>query len=329
MPSPAKTLTLSSDAILRPFFAVAVTFLATAILVAVTGTAAGQEKQTNEPEDQSATSIEVGEDGWQYLLNENLDGWLAFTGVPHKSVTIKDFPQSSSIDCRKGKPFGEGDPLNVFQIEMVDGKPELYITGQIYAGLSTDEQFGNYHLSTEFKWGQKKWEPRLKMKRDSGVLIHCTGKQGRFWNVWMRCLECQVQEGDCGDFIQLAGMSCQVRGELNPKYPGFPYHKPDGDWITIGPGVARWGAKRSENHEIKGDWNTIEIHTVGDRTVFSVNGNPVMYLKDTKTGKFSDGKPLTKGHIQIQSEGAEVRYRNMRIKPLAELPPAMAAHFED
>jgi hypothetical protein len=36
-----------------------------------------------------------------------------------------------------------------------------------------------------------------------------------------------------------------------------------------------------------------------------------------------DGKetPLTKGKIQIQSEGAEVFYRNIAVRPMASIPP--------
>ena len=31
--------------------------------------------------------------------------------------------------------------------------------------------------------------------------------------------------------------------------------------------------------------------------------------------------PLTKGRLQIQSEGAEVFYRNIQVRPISELPP--------
>ncbi|MGL4462831.1 MAG: hypothetical protein ACRC1K_11835 [Planctomycetia bacterium] len=83
-------------------------------------------------------------------------------------------------------------------------------------------------MSLQFKWGEKKWEPRKNDKRDSGLLLHCVGKHGAFWNVWMRSLECQIQEGDCGDFIALAGSGCNVRVRKEPGayHPIFDPTKP-------------------------------------------------------------------------------------------------------
>ena len=45
-----------------------------------------------------------------------------------------------------------------------------------YAGLVTKKEYENYHLSAQFKWGEKKWEPRLDARRNSGVLYHSVGK---------------------------------------------------------------------------------------------------------------------------------------------------------
>jgi len=58
------------------------------------------------------------------------------------------------------------DPKNVFQIKQ-DGI--LYITGEVFGYLSTMEEFDNFHLKLDFKWGEKKWPPRLNQKRDSGI----------------------------------------------------------------------------------------------------------------------------------------------------------------
>lgn len=286
---------------------------------------------TSEEKDSETTSKHPANapDEWRQLLDEKLSVWEPFTGVPHKSVQIEGFPQSNSEDCRKGKPFGLGDPKNVYSVKLVDGNPVLHITGELYAGLTSLEEFQNYHFSTEFKWGKKKWPPRKHMKRDSGILIHCAGKHGAFWNVWMRCLECQVQEGDCGDFIQLAGTSCQIRTTPDTAGKDTPRHSLDGEWCTIGPGVGKWGAKHYGNHEIEGEWNRVEVFAVGDRAVFAVNEHPVMHLKNTRLGKYANGKPLTRGKIQIQSEAAEIWYRAMKIRPIHELPTELAAHFDD
>lgn len=97
-------------------------------------------------------------------------------GIPHKTIKIPGVEQSKSEDCTKGAPLGlNNDLLEVFSMIEEDGQPVLKITGQIYGGLTTNEEFENYHLTMQFKWGEKKWEPRLKRKRDSGILIHCVG----------------------------------------------------------------------------------------------------------------------------------------------------------
>ena len=266
---------------------------------------------------------------WRPLLDEQLSQWEVFTGVPHKSVSIEGFPPSKSHDCRKGKPFGLGDPKNVYSVAVTDGVPVLHVSGEMYAGLTSREEFENFHLSTEFKWGEKRWHPRKKMKRDSGILFHCTGKQGAFWNVWMRCFQCQIQEDDVGDLIRLGGTSCEVRVTPETESNATPHHSPNGNWCTIGPGARKWGVKRFGNHEIAGDWNQIEVYAVGDRAVFSVNGHPVMHLKNTRIGKYKAAQPLTRGKIQVQSEAAEVWYRDMKIRPIRKLPAKLAAHFEE
>ena len=298
---------------------------------ALDGLDSEEAAQSVAPSD-SAVQPEVSDvpvNSWRPLLDEQLSLWEVFTGVPHRSITIEGFPKSKSGDCRKGKPFGLGDPKNVYSVAMVDGVPVLHVSGEMYAGLTSLEEFENYHFSTEFKWGEKKWPPRLKVKRDSGILFHCIGKHGAFWNVWMRCFQCQVQEGDCGDFIPLAGTSCQVKVTPETEGDTTPQHSFKGNWRTIGPGVRKWGAKRFGNYEIEGDWNRIEIHTLNDKSVFSVNGHPVMHLKNTRVGKFKKAKALTRGKIQVQSEAAECWYRDMKIRIIDKLPVKLAEHFED
>ncbi|MGL5095389.1 MAG: 3-keto-disaccharide hydrolase [Planctomycetia bacterium] len=173
----------------------------------------------------------------------------------------------------------------------------------------------SWGTTLQFKWGEKKWEPRKNDKRDSGLLLHCVGKHGAFWNVWMRSLECQIQEGDCGDFIALAGSGCNIRVRKEPGayHPIFDPTKP----LYHGTGYVTHGPSEEKPH---GRWNTVEVYTLGQTTVFLVNGKPNMVLERT-VQELSDGwKPLTKGKIQIQSEAAEVYYREVKIRPMKSFP---------
>src|SRR5215217_3488804 len=67
------------------------------------------------------------------------------------------------------KDFGNADPDNVFTIT----NGILRISGQHYGYLATrHDNFENYKLVAEFKWGEKTWPPRETNARDSGVLVH-------------------------------------------------------------------------------------------------------------------------------------------------------------
>ena len=117
------------------------------------------------------------------------------------------------------------DPYKVFTVR--DGL--LHISGQEFGGLTTRQEFGDYHLITEWKWGRTTWPPRVDNARDSGILLHCVGPDGAAYGQWMESLECQIIEGGCGDFIILAGrgkpsLTCEVRPVRTPVLlrEGFP-----------------------------------------------------------------------------------------------------------
>jgi len=202
-----------------------------------------------------------------------------------------------------------------------DGEPVLKITGEIYGGLTTLEEYENYHLSVHFKWGDKKWEPRLKVKRDSGILYHCYGEHGSFWNVWKTCLEYQVQEADLGDFIPLGGNTAKprvgapvvdIRGDVPEK--GGKKFDPASENYFKGHGYIQACAEPDSPH---GEWNHLEIYVLGNDAVHIVNGQVVMVVEDAVT---HDGKPLTKGQIQFQSEAAECYYKKLTLTPIKDFP---------
>lgn len=252
---------------------------------------------------------------WQSLLDPGLSKWELYMGVPHKSVKIPGAPASTSKNGITGAPLGlNNDPLKVFQMIEEDGKPVLKITGQIYGGLTSKAEYENYHFRCQFKWGTKKWAPRLNTVRDSGILFHAYGKHGRFWNVWMSSLECQIQEGDCGDFIPLAGPD--VKLTMKKRGKGRPVFDFNGEYVYGAGYVSHAPSVEKPN----GEWNTIEIYTVGQTSTFLVNGTPNMVLFEATKKEGNKRVPLTKGKIQIQSEAAEIYYKNIEIKNIEKFP---------
>ncbi|EMI42014.1 protein containing DUF1080 [Rhodopirellula sp. SWK7] len=243
---------------------------------------------------------------WRPLLDKELSNFEIWMGVPHESVTGLPAGTYQSKKTTGGTPMGlNNDVKNVFTVTEVDDEPVLHITGEIYGGLTTLEQFENYHFSTQFRWGEKKWEPRLKGLRDSGILYHCTGGHGSFWKVWMSSIEYQVQETDLGDLFALAGTSAHVRVSGRKYDPTSDVYLEKGNAISC-----------AEPDAPHGEWNRLEIYTVGTTSVHVANGVVLMVLENLKIRD----KPLSRGQIQIQSEAAECEYKDIKIRSISDFP---------
>ena len=172
------------------------------------------------------------------------------------------------------------DPLNVFRF---DGQT-LQITGEDIGYIITTKTFGEFHLSLEFKWGEKKYPPRENQIRDAGVLYFAQTFTGD--RIWPLAFECQIQEGDCGDFWLIGGAQMVNKDTLTPAGGGFRV------------------IKSKDAEKPHGEWNTIEIMVKDGKITHKVNGQVV------NTGS----KPsLTRGRILLQSEAAEVFFRNIKL----------------
>ena len=87
---------------------------------------------------------------------------------------------------------------------------------------------------------------------------------------------------------------------------------------------------RSADHESPaGEWTLLELITVGDRAVHVVNGHVVMVLDRLRAvGEDGTERPMTGGQIQLQSEAAEVFFKDVEIRPVDRMPPEYAAYFD-
>jgi len=250
------------------------------------------------------------------LLDPSLSQWEVFIGVPHTAVTGLPAGTYQDKNVTKGTPLGlNHDIKKVFTTFTEEGTTILHVSGEIYGGLTTKKDFADYHFQVDFKWGERKWEPRATKIRDSGILYHCHGEHGAFWNVWKSCLEYQVQETDLGDFFTLAGTKAQSRFRTVDEKHTFDSEYP---WANF-TGTIQAAHELDKPH---GDWNHLEIYVLGDSAIHVVNGVVVMALTGA-TDK--EGKPLKSGQIQLQSEAAECFYRNVRISPLTAFTQDLAA----
>lgn len=249
--------------------------------------------------------------------------WDVFIGVPHATVKGLENVDPNS-DGKVGTPLGlNNDPKKVFTFEKENGENVLHISGEIYGALTSKSEYENYHLKLQFKWGEKVWEPRLLRERDSGILYHCHGAYTSFWNVWMSSQEFQVQEGDVGDYYALAGVGFEIPSENKPGEKEFDYVKgfPLQKFSSAEKGFQAHCNKGLNNENPHGEWNTLELICFEGTSLHIVNGKVVMALYNSQYQN-SDKKilPLVKGHIQIQSEAAEVYYKNIQIKSINKIP---------
>lgn len=187
----------------------------------------------------------------------NLDGWYPFLRT-------------------KGK---NNDPESIFKVE----DKMIHVLGKEFGYLSTINEYDNFHLTLEFKWGEQKFPPREKAKRDSGILYRFP--MGQEDKVWPHSLECQIQEGDCGDFWLVAGTTIV------------------GDGVT----QSRYFQKKKDAEKPHGKWNRIEVIAEGGKCRHLVNG--VLVNEGTEAS-------VSKGRIVLQSEGAEVFYRKVELRTL-------------
>jgi Domain of Unknown Function (DUF1080) len=241
----------------------------------------------------------------------DLVGWDTYLG-PAYDTAQKEFDTLRILGLNN-------DPGKVFSVVMEDGKAAIRVSGENFGGLSTIREFKNYHLTLEFKWGQQKSEPRKNQKRDSGLLYHAVGPHGADFRFWMRSQEFQIQEGDCGDYWGVAGGSFEIPAAKR----GDDYmYDPASELLTFNEAsaVGRRCIKSPDAEKPFGEWNSIEVYALGDTAVHVVNGVVNMILHNSSQLDNQVLSPLKEGKIQIQSEGAEVFYRNIRIAPISEIP---------
>jgi hypothetical protein len=258
-------------------------------------------------EDFAQTSLPpAGADGWVSLLNgRDLTGWYTMLQ-------------------KSGKDVAQTRKMVVMEQEM------LHILGNEVTAepaepgyIATNQEFENVHIRVEYKWGVKRFAPRSETKRDNGILYGLVGED----KVWPRCIECQIEEGDVGDYFLVDGVrGVQARHHNGLFGQGFT---PNG-WGSFPVPAAKPGETPPEpstgrkikdgNFENLDAWNVVEVIWQGDRSAHIVNGRTVNVASmlqqpdPQNAGKFI---PLTRGKIAIEIEFAEIWFRRIEVKALA------------
>jgi hypothetical protein len=221
------------------------------------------------------------------------------------------------------EPIGKNrDPLKVFVVENVDGRPAIHVSGQGFGVITTVETFTNFHFRLQVKWGGKKWGAKLHAPRDCGLLYFCHGEPGFDHETWPRSIEFQIQEHDMGDLFALGA---QITVPARPEGKLWLYDPKGAPTLFVQkPPVGNRCVKLADAGKPLGEWNTLDLVCLDGTSVHIVNGKVVMRLHDAQRLDGTTPAPLTSGQISLQTESAEVYYRDIEIRPIAAIPAEFA-----
>ena len=242
-------------------------------------------------------------DGWTPLFNgKDLTGWYTFLQKHGKN----------------------SDPDRIITIE--DGAIHLYkhatdASNVVMGYIGTEKEYDNYHLRFQYRWGEKKFEPRYKLKRDAGLYYHILGPDA----VWPKALQFQVEQTNVGDLITLYGF--QLDSTIDPKtrtepMPTFLPLESGGQPTTMGGKGLAYQKHLAGDHEVDG-WNTAEIIAKGTTTTHILNGKVVNQGKAIRlidSEKKGEAVSISRGRIALEIEAAEIYFRNVEIRSLTAEP---------
>ena len=269
---------------------------------------------------------------WHSLWNQkDFSGWTIWLNVPQPGSSVPGIPRDAKGNYIAAIGLNK-DPLGVFTVVEKDGLPSIRISGEIFGELRTKESFGNYHLRLEYKWGEKKWPPSDKpeKRRNSGLYYHIHSAPGADDMPWPHATEFQIMEHDAGD---LYAVNSLISVRSRPYHDKFRnrntwIYDPNGEYHDFSRVIDQSGQPASEGRCVKsfdnekpyGQWNTIELICLGDECIHIVNGKVVMRLHAPRRIDTMPPVPVTEGPFFLQSEGAEIFYRNIKVRPITAVP---------
>ncbi|TXG37316.1 3-keto-disaccharide hydrolase [Seonamhaeicola maritimus] len=268
-------------------------------------------------------------DNWNDLIDKDLSKWDTYL-----SYQIQPGYDGSQPKNKKGElipPIGLNKPgYDVFTTIQEGDNTIIKNTGEYYGCLITKGEFKNYHFQLKYKWGNKTWAYRKNLLKDSGILYHSTGPMAaEYWRSWMLSQEFQIMEGHTGDFWSQANSAIDIRA-YKPESNLDPLAHESQDYLSI----TRHGpygnyCMRSGNYEkAHGEWNTLDLYCFEGKSLHVVNGEVVMILKNSRyIDENGNSIPLIKGKIQLQSEAAELFFKDIRIREIDSLTPEQKALF--
>lgn len=162
------------------------------------------------------------------------------------------------------------DPATVFTVT----NGVIHITGNPFGYMRTKASYSDFKLHVEWRWPS---EPT-----NSGVFVFAQPPD----SIWLKCVECQLQAGNAGDFVCMNGSDMNERTDKSKVF------------------VKKLAAS---SEKPAGEWNTMEVVCSANTIEVKVNGT--LQNKGTNVN-------LSSGSVCLQSEGKDIEFRNVFLTKL-------------
>jgi hypothetical protein len=200
------------------------------------------------------------------------------------STTAGFAAAGSAADEVGFSPLGNGRDMSAFDLvgapaetwSVDDGS--IRCTGKPNGYFATKRSYRNFVLRFDFRYARPAdLTDDAAFRGNSGFLIYLTGEP----KVWPKCVEVQGMNKEIARIFAIGGAPA-VKASDNPE--------------------ARQKALRPV-----GEWNSLEIASRDGALTSTLNG---VVICTSEPGEYREGP------IGFQSEGAEIHFRNLRIKEL-------------
>lgn len=252
------------------------------------GYTAPEKDQPANPSNDGFVSLFNGKDwdGWRLQIRSGDDE------LAHKVFTIED------------------GLVHVFK-EVTEESKVGNKTNPTHGLIYTTKSYSRYIFRFDYKWGKNQANNFDKYQYDAGCYFHVHGDK-----IWPDGIEYQVRfdhlanKNHTGDIIGVNGKGVRWTADaegnfLLPKDGGKAIEPPTKGWCNV--------LADAPFHGIDGEWNHSEIIVMGkEYAIFKLNGKIVNRVTDL---------PIADGIIGLQSETAEIFYRNIEIKEFRESIP--------
>ncbi len=207
-------------------------------------------------------------------------------GVSFRDVRIRDLaaPMPGEVALFNGKDLSGWEPIVPDLAGKTPGPASVWsvkdgvliCSGNPAGYIRTTKDYKNYVLRLQWRFNPEKGAG------NSGVLLRMIGAD----KVWPKSVEAQLHSGNAGDFWNI-----------------------DDYTMTAAPDRTK-GRNTKKTHAAErpvGEWNEYEI--IVDK------GDVILYVNGEELNR-ATGVEENAGKICLQSEGAEIQFRNIRLVPL-------------